>query len=137
MAILSLLLTGAAPILPSSLEIDVEGLRSTHGLIQLCLVRDPHFFPDCKRDPAAHRLTIPVTALPIHIADLPPGDYAVALIHDENGNGKLDTMLGIPREGIGFSRNPRLAFGPPSFESARFTLSGGPATQSIRMKYFL
>ena len=37
---------------------------------------------------------------------------------DQNGNGKLDTMLGIPREGIAFSHDPRLAFGPPRFAAA-------------------
>jgi uncharacterized protein (DUF2141 family) len=32
-----------------------------------------------------------------------PGKYAIAVIHDENCNGKLDTnMFGIPKEGYGF-----------------------------------
>lgn len=30
---------------------------------------------------------------------LPFGSYAIGCVHDENGNGKLDTnLLGIPRE---------------------------------------
>lgn len=129
------LLLGAAP--PASLEIRVEGLRSARGVIQLCLVRDAAHFPDCTGDPAAHKATVAVGALPIRIEGLPSGDYAFALVHDENGNGKLDTMLGIPREGIAFSHDPRLAFGPPRFAAARFTLSGGSATEIVHMKYFL
>ena len=53
---------------------------------------------------------------------LPRGDYALAVIHDENGNARLDTIAGIPREGFGFSRNPPIRFGPPRFAAARFDL---------------
>jgi uncharacterized protein (DUF2141 family) len=36
-------------------------------------------------------------------SDIKPGKYAIAVIHDENCNGKLDTnMFGIPKEGYGF-----------------------------------
>ena len=38
-----------------------------------------------------------------------PGDYSLLVIHDENRNGRLDKVLGLPREGFGFSRNPRSA----------------------------
>ncbi len=40
--------------------------------------------------------------------DISPGTYALAVIHDENGNGKLDTnWVGIPTEGYGFSGLPQ------------------------------
>lgn len=66
---------------------------------------------------------------------LATGDYAVAAIHDENGNGRLDKRLVILREGFGFSRNPPIRFGPPAFADARFGLTPGSASQTIRMKY--
>lgn len=72
-----------------------------------------------------------------HIDGIAPGDYALSLIHDENGNGRLDTRLGIPREGIGFSRNPRLTFGPPGFSSVRFAIVGERARAAVKVKYFL
>jgi uncharacterized protein (DUF2141 family) len=53
------------------------------------------------------------------------------------GNAKLDTFAGIPKEGIGFSRNPRLTFGPPSFASSGFAVESVPVSQMVRMKYFL
>jgi uncharacterized protein (DUF2141 family) len=39
--------------------------------------------------------------------DLPkPGNYAIAILDDENSNGELDrNFLGIPVEGFGFSNN--------------------------------
>ena len=71
----------------------------------------------------------------VHFSDLAQGNYAVALIHDENANGKLDTALMIPREGFGFSNNPAIGFGPPKFAAARFAVGSGETTQSIKMKY--
>jgi len=73
----------------------------------------------------------------IRIHGVPPGDYAVSVIHDENGDGQLNKMLGIPREGFGFSRNPRIHFGPPGFEACRFPVTGAGAREVIRMKYLL
>jgi len=70
-------------------------------------------------------------------ADLPSGNYAIALIHDENSNNKLDTTFGIPREGFGFSRNPAIHFGPPSFSAAEFAVKTGEISQSVKMKYML
>ena len=68
---------------------------------------------------------------------MPPGNYAAALIHDENSNAKLDTLLGIPREGFGFSRNPPIGFGPPRFAAAEFAIAGVAETQQVTMRYML
>lgn len=48
--------------------------------------------------------------------DLPAGEYAVSTFLDENNNGKLDqNVVGIPKERFGFSNNPRILTGAPSF----------------------
>lgn len=55
--------------------------------------------------------------------DLAPGTYAIALIHDTNGNDQMDTnALGIPTEAFGFSNRARARFGPPAFRKAAFEL---------------
>lgn len=54
---------------------------------------------------------------------LKPGKYAVAVYHDENNNGDLDTnLVGIPNEAYGFSNNASGLFGPPAFEDAGFEI---------------
>jgi uncharacterized protein (DUF2141 family) len=59
----------------------------------------------------------------IEIPELPPGTYAVAVFHDANGNGKLDTnFLGIPKEPTGASRDPKPRMGPPKFTDCSFDL---------------
>ena len=107
-------------------------------MVRLCLTRSPAFFPDCNRDPAAVRRSVPAgEAARISLGDVAPGVYALSVIHDENGNGRLDRFLAIPREGFAFSRNPRLRMGPPRFEEARFEIAGAVVRQTVRMKYLL
>lgn len=128
------MLPGASPT--ARLDVDVAGMRSAKGLIQVCLTADPDNFPNCVDDARASTKTVPARQHEMAFEGLPPGRYALAVIHDENGNAKLDTFAGIPREGFGFSRNPAIRFGPPKFNSARFEIDG-PTRQQVRMKYML
>lgn len=121
------------------LDVKFEGLRSTRGYLRACLTQNRAHFPKCEKDPAA--LTASVAAgSDVHLtfARIPPGDYALLVFHDENGNSKMDTMLGIPREGVGFSRNPKLSFGAPRFDAVVISVSAGPTKETaVKMKYFL
>ncbi|USI74510.1 DUF2141 domain-containing protein [Sphingomonas morindae] len=129
-------LGGAAPL--ASLDIGLEGLRSTKGLVQVCITADPAHFPACDKDPVARRRTVAAAAATrMRFDDLPSGHYAVALFHDENGNGRIDTRFGIPIEGVGFSNNPRLWFGPPSFRAAEITVTGQATDEMVKLRYFL
>ena len=82
------------------------------------------------------KLTVPIAgeAATCAFPDLTPGDYAIELFHDENGNGKLDTFLGIPTEGFGASNDAPEKFGPPKYADARFTVTGDQ-TLTIHMVY--
>jgi uncharacterized protein (DUF2141 family) len=130
-------MVGAATRPASELTVEVEGLRSQKGMIRVCLTSDEHHFPDCDSDPAAYRKSVSSTTPQFALHGLAPGTYALLVMHDENGNAKLDSFAGIPREGVGFSRNPRLRFGPPSFEAVTFRIDKAEAYQSVKMKYFL
>ena len=63
------------------------------------------------------------------------GIYAIAIIHDENGNDKIDfNFLGIPSESLAASNNAKAFFiGPPSFADAKFELKGKSIIQEIKM----
>ena len=128
-----LLLGAATPV--GRLDVAVAGLRSADGLIRLCVTANPKAFPACHNDALAVRRNVPAGAPLLHLEGLPPGDYAAAVMHDENGNKRLDTFAGIPREGFGFSRNPVVRFGPPRFTDARFALAGAADRQQVRMRY--
>ena len=66
---------------------------------------------------------------------LAPGRYALRAFADENGNGKLDTMMMVPREGYGFSRDAAVRFGPPRFAAASFAVGNAPARQTLKVRY--
>ena len=71
-----------------------------------------------------------------HFLDIPPGTYALAVIHDENMNGKLDTnWLGIPKEGYGFSNDAKALLSAPSFSAASFSYEGGDLALTITLHY--
>jgi uncharacterized protein (DUF2141 family) len=128
-------LPGAAPT--TDLTVAVDGVRSDRGVLRLCLAADAGAFPSCHDDARSVTRTVPADVHEITFSGLAPGSYAVAVIHDENDNARLDRFAGIPREGFGFSRNPPLRFGAPPFSAARFTLDGDTAAQEVRLRYLL
>ena len=65
---------------------------------------------------------------------LPHGEYAVTLFVDFNGNNKLDkNFLGIPKEQYGFSNNVMGKMSPPTFDQAKFVITGA-TTQNIKLR---
>jgi uncharacterized protein (DUF2141 family) len=134
-AVALIALPGAAPV--ASLELDVDQLRSAKGQLGICLTAEPERFPKCTGEARSARRWVKASEAVVVFEGLPAGTYAVAIIHDENGNRKLDTALGIPREGFGFSRNPTIGFGPPRFAAARFLLPESGSAQRVKMRYLL
>jgi uncharacterized protein (DUF2141 family) len=124
---------GASPV--GRLEVAVEGLRSDKGLVRVCLTSDPANFPACPDASLSVKRNVSAGTRVVVFDGLPRRNYAAAIMHDENGNHKLDTFAGIPREGFGFSRNPAIGFGPPRFAAARFAVASDAERQPVRMRY--
>ena len=129
------LLASAAPLPVGSVTVAVSGLRSAKGEMLACLTARARSFPDCGKDPEARKLSVPAGETRLRFDRVAPGTYAVSLLHDENGNGKADMALFVPREGFGFSRNARVALGPPKFAAAAFAVEDRAVTVPIRMRY--
>ena len=135
MVLLPLLLAAASA--PPTIEVSITGLRSTKGQILVCLTTNPKAFPDCSKDKGSVRMAVKATDAGDFLVHAPAaGTYAIAVVHDENSNNKLDTAIFLPKEGFGFSRNPAITVGPPSFKAASFAVTGD-LRQSIKMKYML
>ncbi|WP_347812453.1 DUF2141 domain-containing protein [Sphingomonas sp. PP-CC-3A-396] len=128
-----LTLAAAAPV--TRLDVEIDNLRSAKGMIRICLTADPDNFPACVDDANALTRSIPANVHTTSFPGLPQRGYALAVIHDENSNAKLDTIAGIPREGYGFSRNAAVRFGPPRFSAARFMVAGDAEMQQVKMRY--
>lgn len=132
-----MLTAASAPPPASTVEVGITNLRSEKGQVLVCLTTNPKAFPDCSKDKASVRMAVKAAdADDFTIAAPAAGTYAIAVVHDENGNNKMDMALFLPREGFGFSRNPAITVGPPRFKSASFVVPG-ETHQTIRMKYML
>jgi uncharacterized protein (DUF2141 family) len=119
-------------------DLNVSGLRNVKGQLMVCLTANPKAFPDCSKDARAIKRLVPAEdASNIRFSGIAPGTYAVAIVHDENNNNKMDVRIFIPREGFAFSRNPAIGMGPPKFRSAAFVVAGSDERFAIRMKYML
>lgn len=119
--------------------IEVTNLRNHDGVVRACMTRDARRFPRCQDSTQGYRAVVPASqAATLRFTNVAPGTYAIALLHDENGNGKADRVLGMmPREGFGFSRDAPVNMGPPDFEDAAIEVGQGPLRQTIRMRYML
>ncbi|MBA3942086.1 MAG: hypothetical protein C0520_12825 [Sphingopyxis sp.] len=131
------LLLAAASAPPPTLEVSVTGLRNAKGQLLVCLTANPKAFPDCSKDAGSVRLAVKAADAGDFVLHAPAaGTYAIAVVHDENSNNRMDLALFLPKEGFGFSRNPTITVGAPSFRSASFAVAGD-MRQSIKMKYML
>ena len=139
-----LLLVGtAAPLTASpgsSIALTLTGLRNHKGQVLICVTSNAKAFPDCSKDKNAIRLAkkaSDVAGTTVRVPLPASGTYAISTVHDENGNGKLDTAVMMPKEGFGFSRNPKISFGPPKFKKASFAVGDEASAQTVKMKYML
>jgi len=123
--------------LAKGIKVDVSGLRSNNGFVLVSLFREGGGFPD-KAEKAIRKAKLGISErkATVVFTDVQPGQYAIAILHDENGDQKMNTnALGIPKEGYGFSNNVIGAFGPPSFKRASFKYNGEMSTVSIKARY--
>ncbi|GAB3924777.1 DUF2141 domain-containing protein [Larkinella terrae] len=117
----------------AKLNVTIENIRHSTGQIRVGLYAACENFPmGCK--PIASQV-IDASGNNVHLAfDVKPGDYAVALFHDVNGNGKLDkNLFGIPKEPYGFSNNYRPRVSGPVFADCRVRLGASEKTISIKL----
>ena len=122
----------------STLDVSVYGLRSLKGNVLVCATANPKFFPDCSKDPKSYRAAVAARdASDVSFEGVSRGTYAIALLHDENSNSKMDMAVFLPKEGFGFSRNPAVVTGPPKFKSASFAVDADEVVQRVKMKYML
>lgn len=120
------------------LSVTVTGIRAAEGKILGALYDTSQSFSalDLSQAAAAFQIRANKGEIRITLHDITPGTYAVAVIHDENNNGKHDWGSLFPKEGFGFSNNVgRLGF--PSFDSAGIEISESNTSLSIKINYLL
>ena len=122
-----------------NLKVTITKLHNNNGMVLVSLFKDGVGYPDNpEKAYGKEKAYIVEKSATIIFKSVPPGSYSVAILHDENNNQRMDkNILGIPKEGYGFSNNASAAFGPPSNKKASFTHTANAATEiQIKTKYF-
>ncbi len=119
------------------IHVKIPNIKNSNGNLACVIFISPEGFP--KKFLGSAKTVIikktQKTQAQCDFADIPPGTYAIAVIH-ENMNGKLDTnWMGIPKEGYGFSNTTIDEFGAPAFSAASFRYDGQNLNLTIELKY--
>jgi len=117
----------------ADLSVSLQGVSSQQGRLMVALYASEDAYK--KKEPLQAR-ALPANGVRDTVfKDLAPGRYAIAVFHDENGNGKLDRDgAGLPLEAYGFSRNPGTRYGPPGFADAAVSLDKESQALSITLE---
>lgn len=119
------------------LTVTIEGIKNNKGQVGVLLFNQAQGFPQNDKNSVRQELIqAKKGTVSVSFDNLPHGTYAITVMHDENTNLKLDTnLLGIPKEGYGFSNNTRNLFRAPRFGEAAFNLNKPNHSLTIDLIY--
>lgn len=120
------------------IHVKILNIRNNNGPVACALFESPDGFPTEYLHFATNIMVIKVRDKQARcdFLDIPPGTYALVVVHDENMNSTLDTNWpGVPTEGYGFSNDAKAMFGAPSFSAASFPYDGQDMTLTISLHY--
>ncbi len=120
-----------------NLIVIVKDLRNNDGVVLLAIYSSEEGFPGQSENAVQRQsVTIKNGVARAVFTDCAYRTYAVAVIHDENNNGKMDEgLFGIPVEGYGFSNDATGIMGPASFEDSSFNMSQQEKEITIKATY--
>lgn len=118
------------------LTLNVSGARNESGVIRCGLYSSAAGFREPARATAEATGKISGGRATCSFKAVPAGTYAIAVFHAERGERNVDTgLFGKPKQGVGFSRNPSISFGPPAFDAAAFSVEAAPKSMNINLVY--
>jgi uncharacterized protein (DUF2141 family) len=121
-----------------TVTVEITNLKNSKGYVLMSLYNNAEYFPeDGEKAIAKGKAVITDGKATITFKNVPYGKYAGAFLHDENNNLKMDfNIVGIPKEGYGFTNNAKGTMGPPSFEKAAFEFNSPQKKITIKASYF-
>jgi uncharacterized protein (DUF2141 family) len=120
------------------IHVTILNIRNSTGTVDCALFESPVGFPRDFLRSARNVMVLKIqeTQARCDFENIPPGTYAIVVIHDENMNGKLDNnWLGVPKEGYGFSHTAKGVVDAPSFTAAGFPYDGQNLDLTISLHY--
>jgi len=119
LALCALPLNGAA----AEIVVRVSGVTAANGEIGCALFERDKGFPMDNASARARWQAAAAEGVTCRFADVVPGRYAVSVVHDLNGNRRVDTnLIGLPTEAWGVSNGVRPTLRAPRFDEAAFVV---------------
>jgi uncharacterized protein (DUF2141 family) len=105
----------------ATLTVNTSGFRNNDGKVKVGLYnKEGKFLKETYLSETSEIKDLKAT---VTFKNIPAGEYAVSIYHDENNSGKLETgIFGIPKEDIACSNNAKGKMGPPKYIDAKFTI---------------
>ncbi len=117
----------------TELRVEVTGLKSSQGDIIVALYNSPKGYTD--HPYKTYYANIDNNKCEWVMKGLPRGEYAVILVHDENGNHHMDrNFVGFPKEPYAFSNNVKAHLHAPPFSDTKFSLKDGETLVKITLE---
>lgn len=116
------------------LVLEFENLKSEKGKILILLFSSEDGFPE---DAGKSRYSANIDPTKSHvIKNIPYGKYALAMVHDEDNNGKMNlNFFGIPKEGYSFSNSKGHGLERPNYKKAEFQHKDTATRVKVRFIY--
>ena len=129
------MLIGVGPAWAGNVEVRVHNVGDAAGTVRAQICQRTEWLNDdgCARSAAVQAKPGTTT---VTIPDVPPGTWAVVAFHDKRNTGEVArSLLGIPEEGVGFSRDPSLGLHGPRFGDSALTVGDDGAVVDLRLKF--
>lgn len=119
----------------AKLVVTITGLKNEKGVIEIGLFSDPKKFPTPNKQFKKARVKIDDNKVKYQFEDLPLGQYALAVYHDENNDNVCNrNFFGIPTEAYCFSRDFKPFLSAPDWSDCYIQLNSDRAIE-IKMIY--
>ncbi len=118
------------------IELWIKGAKSNNGLIRVLIFNKEDGFPEEPKK-AFRALSLPISnfSSKVTLENLPAGNYAISVFHDEDSDGQMKkNNFGFPLNSYGFSNNPTLYFGPPSFSKSAVQVKNSLVKVEINLR---
>jgi uncharacterized protein (DUF2141 family) len=105
-----------------NIKVKIQNIKLHYGTVYVALCNSAENFMTEKYKELTAKVS-PSGEASVDFMKIPKGVYAIRVYHDTDLSGDLTTnLIGTPEEPFGFSNNPQIKMGPPSFELASFGL---------------
>ena len=122
------------PAAAATLTVTVQNVGRAEGQVRVAVYDQASWLGEPRWAVSQPAPADPAAGLTVRF-ELPPGTYAVAVLHDVNENGRMDyRLLRRPKEPYGFSNGVVPRFGPPKFEAAAFAVAEEAVVLAIELR---